>query len=197
MHVVDILIIITFLIATLYIGFSSGKKIKTLSDYAIGNRKFSDFAIYCTVTATAIGGTAVMGNVGKFYEVGIVQSLAQIGLPITYIIMGLFLVQRFGDYYGCCSMGDMFYRSYGIIISAFIGLSTFVLWNLNIKPITQIDGLFPGFFANIITILFFYFLGGRQKVFSKEELARMRQAEALQFKKKPSVRELQMRNLYF
>ena len=31
MHVVDILIIITFLIATLYIGFSSGKKIKLLA----------------------------------------------------------------------------------------------------------------------------------------------------------------------
>lgn len=113
MHIVDILIIVAFLIATLYIGFSSSRKIKTFSDYAIGNRKFSDFVIFCTVTATAIGGTAVMGNIGKFYEVGIVQSLAQIALPITYILMGLFLVQKFGNYYGCYSMGDMFYLSYG------------------------------------------------------------------------------------
>ena len=54
MHIVDISIIVAFLIATLYIGFSSGKKIKTFSDYAIGNRKFSDFAILCTIVATFI-----------------------------------------------------------------------------------------------------------------------------------------------
>ncbi|MFQ6722852.1 MAG: sodium:solute symporter family transporter [Opitutales bacterium] len=114
MHIVDISIIIAFLIATLYIGFSSGKKIKTFSDYAIGNRKFSDFAIFCTVAATAIGGTTTMGNVGKFYDIGITQILAQIGFPIAYIIIGVFLVHRFSNFYGCCSLGDMFYKSYGI-----------------------------------------------------------------------------------
>ncbi len=114
MHIVDISIIVVFLIATLYIGFSSGKKIKTFGDYAIGNRKFSDFAIYCTVAATAIGGTTTMGNVGKFYDIGITQILAQIGFPIAYIIIGVFLVHRFSNFYGCCSLGDMFYKSYGI-----------------------------------------------------------------------------------
>ena len=76
MHIVDISIIVAFLIATLYIGFTSGKKIKTFSDYAIGNRKFSDFAIYCTVAATAIGGTTTMGNVGKTEKL-VVKHLAE------------------------------------------------------------------------------------------------------------------------
>lgn len=82
----------------------------------------------------------------------------------------------------------------GLFMSATIGLTTCILWNINIKPSTKIDGLFPGFFANVITVLFFYFLGGRQKVFSKEELEKMRRAEAVQTKKRPSVRDLQMRN---
>lgn len=93
MHIVDILIIVTFLIATLYIGFSSSKKIKTFSDYAIGNRKFSDFAICCTVIATFIGGNSTIGNIGKFYDVGIVQLLAQIGELFNYIIIGALLVK--------------------------------------------------------------------------------------------------------
>lgn len=488
MHIVDISIIVAFLIATLYIGFSSGKKIKTFSDYAIGNRNFSDFAICCTVVATFIGGNSTMGNVGKFYDVGITQILHLLGLPISFIILAKFLMLRIKNYYGCCSVGDMFFKSYGnsgkilsgiigfiyvmllvgmqftamgitiavltklpyqtsllisagiillytgrggiravtftdvlqfivlilaipillitilreigginillekvpnshimiseenfrrylflcfplmlpilsphhmqrllmtnnykqgskayynmiflflfiviidlllglsakillpnldkgdsalltlithylptgifgvvvigilavlmssadsalntgsvilindviipyqkkelsestklkmarnasliigivaiivaskgislfelwvlisslwfsvilfplyfllfnmkiplkgLFVSAIIGLTTCVLWNLNIKPITKIDGLFPGFFANVITVLFFYFFGGRQKVFSKEELEKMRRAEAVQTKKRPSVRDLQMRN---
>lgn len=488
MHIVDISIIVAFLVATLYIGFTSGKKIKTFSDYAIGNRKFSDFAIYCTVAATCIGGTATMGNVGKVYDLGIIQILAQIGPPIAYVITGMFLASRFVNYYGCYSLGDMFFKSYGnlgkilagisgviyevlgvglqfiamgtavsvltgfsymislfisagillvytgrggirsvtftdvlqfmvlvlalpillitalekigglpclinqlphshitiseenfhrylflmlpfmlpalspyhvqrllmtnnhkqgakayynlscisifvviittilglvakvllpdlpkadqallnlitnclpvgifgiavtgilavlmssadsslnsgsimfvndiilpiinrdlpetiklricriisifiglvavifasqragifetrvlirtiwfsailfplyfllfnmkvplkgLFISAIIGFTACILWNLNIKPITKIDGLFPGFFANVITVLFFYFLGGRQKVFSKEELEQMRQADQTQIKKRPSVRDLHVRN---
>ena len=113
MHIVDISIIVAFLVATLYIGFTSGKKIKTFSDYAIGNRKFSDFAIYCTVAATAIGGNATIGGIGKAYGVGIIQFLAQVGLPISFIIVATFLARRFSHYYGCCSLGDMFYKAYG------------------------------------------------------------------------------------
>ena len=108
MHIVDISIIVAFLIATLYIGFSSGKKIKTFSDYAIGNRKFSDFAIFCTVAATVIGGSLTMGGVGKAYEIGVTQFLAQMGIPVAYIIIGTFIAHRFIKYYGCCSVGDMF-----------------------------------------------------------------------------------------
>ena len=65
----------------------------------------------------------------------------------------------------------------GLFVSALVGFTTAVLWSTYIKPITKIDGLFPGFFANVITVLFFYFLGGRQKVFSKEELELKRLAE--------------------
>ncbi|MFQ6723671.1 MAG: sodium:solute symporter family transporter [Opitutales bacterium] len=123
MHVVDISIIVAFLLATLYIGFSSGKKIKTFSDYAIGNRKFSDFAICCTVAATCIGGSSTMGGVGKAYEIGITQFLAQIGMPISFIIIGSLLAHRFCNYYGCCSLGDMFFKSYGTIGKVLVGIT--------------------------------------------------------------------------
>ncbi len=125
MHFIDILIIVTYLIATLYIGFGSGKKIKTFNDYAIGNRKFSDFAIYCTVAATIIGGTATMGNVGKIYEIGITQLLAQIGEPLAYIMVGAFLAPRFCNYYGSYTLGDMFQKSYGTKGKILIGIISF------------------------------------------------------------------------
>ena len=122
MHIVDISIIVAFLFATLYIGFTSGKKIKTFSDYAIGNRKFSDFAIFCTVAATLIGGSTTMGGVGKAYEIGISQFLAQIGIPIAYMVISVFLAHRFVNYYNCCSLGDMFFQSYGTSGKVLAGL---------------------------------------------------------------------------
>lgn len=131
MHIVDISIIVTFLIATLYIGFSSGKKIKTFSDYAIGNRKFSDFAIFCTVAASVIGGSTTMGCVGKVYEIGITQVLIQIGNPISFFIVGTFLAHRFCKYYGCFSFGDMFYKAYGIPGKILAGIMGFVYESLS------------------------------------------------------------------
>ena len=122
MHFVDISIIVAFLVATLYIGFSSGKKIKTFGDYAIGSRKFSDFAIFCTICATIIGGATTMGNVGKFYEVGVVHFLAEACLPLSYIIVGTFLAFRFGNYYGCFTLGDMFYKPYGTSGKVLVGV---------------------------------------------------------------------------
>lgn len=126
MHIVDILIIVAFLIATLYIGFSSGKKIKTFSDYAIGNRKFSNFAIYCTVAATCIGSTTTMGNVGKVYNIGIAQFIAQIGFSLSFIVVAMFLAGRFSNYYGCFSLGDIFYKSYGLPGKTLAGVAGFI-----------------------------------------------------------------------
>ena len=122
MHIVDFAIIVAFLAATLYIGCKSGKRIKTFSDYAIGSRKFSDFAIFCTICATIIGGSTTMGNVGKFYEVGVVHFLAEACLPISYIIIGVFLAFRFGNYYGCFTLGDMFYKPYGTSGKVLVGV---------------------------------------------------------------------------
>lgn len=123
MHIVDILIIIAFLIGILYIGIKSGQKIKTFDSYTIGNRNFSDFAICCTVAATVIGGSSTMGNVGMVYEVGIIQFLAQFGGLMAYFIVGTFFAQRFGNYYGCYSLGDIFYKSYGIPGKIAVGIA--------------------------------------------------------------------------
>ena len=53
-----------------------------------------------------------MGEVGKFYDVGIVQFLAEIVEPIEYLIIAILLARHFGNYYGCYSVGDIFYKSY-------------------------------------------------------------------------------------
>lgn len=110
---IDLSIVTVFLYITLYIGLRSSRSIKTFKDYAIGNRKFSDFAIFCTLAASCIGGTSTMGCAGKTYSVGVAQIIVQLGVPFALLIVSLVFAQRFGNYYGCCSLGDIFYQAYG------------------------------------------------------------------------------------
>ena len=113
MSLIDLFIVAAFLCSTLYIGLRSSKNIKTFKDYAIGNRRFSDFVIFCTLAASCIGGTSTMGCVGKTYAVGVGQIIVQLGVPFALLLVALVLAQRFSNYYGCCSLGDMFYQAYG------------------------------------------------------------------------------------
>jgi hypothetical protein len=47
-----------------------------------------------------------------------------------------------------------------------IGFSFMLAWNYYLKAITHIDGVFPGFLANLCCFVFFYFRDGRQKIFA-------------------------------
>ena len=114
MAYVDIFIVIVFLLSTLFIGLRSGKNIKTFKDYAIGSRRFTDFVLFCTLAASCIGGTSTIGCIGKTYSVGVAQIIVQLGVPFALLIMAMFLARRFGNYYGCCSLGDMFCKAYGV-----------------------------------------------------------------------------------
>ncbi len=49
---IDSIIFITFLIITLFIGIRYGSKLKTLKDYALGDKNFSTITISATITAT-------------------------------------------------------------------------------------------------------------------------------------------------
>ena len=54
MSPIDTGIIIIFLGLTLWIGIRVSREIKTFREYAVGNRSFSSFAIFCTLIASFI-----------------------------------------------------------------------------------------------------------------------------------------------
>ncbi|MDR2769807.1 MAG: hypothetical protein LBB19_04665 [Puniceicoccales bacterium] len=113
MSFIDAVIVCFFLGLTLLVGFRSSKRTKTLKEYAIGNRDFTDFVIFSTVIATVIGGNSTIGLIGQVHKIGVTQILAQLGTPISYIIIAFFVSGRIRKYYGCLSIGDILYKSYG------------------------------------------------------------------------------------
>lgn len=146
MSLIDVIIVCIFLCSTLYVGLRSGKNVKTFKDYAIGNRRFSDFVIFCTVAATCIGGSSTMGCVGAAYRVGIVQLVAQVATPLSFLIIAFALAKQFVNYYGCCSLGDIFCKAYGTSGKVIVGI---------IGTIYEIVGLGIQFVAmgTVLTVL--------------------------------------------
>ncbi len=132
MSLIDIIVVGGFLGITLFIGFRAGRNIKTFKEYALGNRNFSDFVVFCTVAATMIGGNTTIGLIGKVYEIGITQVLAQIGTPISYVVIAFFVSGRIRNFYGCVSIGDILYKSYGTPGKVFGGFITCFYESLNV-----------------------------------------------------------------
>lgn len=113
MSLIDVIIVCIFLCSILYVGLKSSKNVKTFKDYALGTNRFSNFVIFCTLAASCIGGNSTIGCVGKTYSVGVAQLIVQMGVPLSFLILALFLANRFYYYHACYSLGDMFALAYG------------------------------------------------------------------------------------
>ena len=64
----DIAIFIGFLTITLILGISSSRGIKSIKEYAIGDRNFSTATISATLVATWIGGEDFFALLKDFIE---------------------------------------------------------------------------------------------------------------------------------
>lgn len=91
------------------------------------------------MAATAIGGSATIGFVGRFYNIGIVHILAPLGLPIAFILVALWIMPRIKKYYGCNSVGDIFEISYGLPGKYTVGVVSFILMLL--ASLAQIEAM--------------------------------------------------------
>lgn len=141
MNVLDIIIVVSILLVILWVGFNSGRNVKTFKEYAIGNRNFSDFAIFCTITATLIGGNAVIGCAGKVYDIGLIHLLAAMSAPLAYAIVGVFAATRIKKFYGCVSLGDVFSFGYSSTGRFVAGLLSFIYTSFGISIQFSVMGL--------------------------------------------------------
>ncbi|MDR0756165.1 MAG: hypothetical protein LBE99_04620 [Puniceicoccales bacterium] len=174
MSFIDVVIVCFFLGLTLLVGFRSSKRIKTLKEYAIGNRDFTDFVVFSTVIATVIGGNSTIGLIGQVHKIGVTQILAQLGTPISYIVIAFFVSGRIKKYYGCVSIGDILYKSYGKPGKIFGGFVSCCYESLNVCLPFMSMGIILNMFTNIpyiycllisgVIILFYTGRGGIRAV---------------------------------
>ncbi len=67
----DLIIIILFLLINLVIGYLSSRTIVKFEHFSVGKRSFTTFFIFCSISATFIGGGYTIGNSASVYGVRI------------------------------------------------------------------------------------------------------------------------------
>ena len=110
---IDASIFIGFLILNLIVGINHAKKIKTIQDFAIGDRNFTNSAIVATLIATWIGGGILFISLAKIYAEGITMIVAYLFIPVTFLIIGYIFVPRMQEFLGDLSVAESIGKIYG------------------------------------------------------------------------------------
>ncbi|MCP5369522.1 MAG: sodium:solute symporter family protein [Rickettsiaceae bacterium] len=118
----DIAIVIAFLLLTIFVGMGHGKKVKTLEDYALGQRNFTTAALIATIVATYASGSGFITTLNRTYNDGAQYILASIGIGFSLWILAFFLVPRMTEFLGKVSiasaMGDLYGQKVRVITAA-------------------------------------------------------------------------------
>lgn len=110
---VDLSIIVIFLIANLAIGYWSSTKTHSFKQFSVGERHFSSFFIFCTLSATFIGGGYTIGNASKVFSGGMVFAVALLGFSLKEVLVACLVAPRMDRFRHCLSVGDMMRVNYG------------------------------------------------------------------------------------
>lgn len=126
MHVFDYFIIVFYLIATFIIGLYFGKNVKSLKDYAVGDKGFTVPLLVTTIFATMSGGNTIIGTSEKLFTVGFIFVLARLGDPIYKLLIAKYIVPRMGQFQNALSVGDILKVKFGRFGQVIGGLASFV-----------------------------------------------------------------------
>jgi Na+/proline symporter/signal transduction histidine kinase len=139
---IDSIIFISFLVVNIFLGLFSSRGIKTIKEYAVGNRNFSTATIAATIVATWISGEFFFSNAAEIYRGGFVYLIAAMGDIVCILIVGLFFAPRMGEFLGKVSISDAMGSLYGkkvrviTAISGFIGIGGMIAVQLKIAGLT-------------------------------------------------------------
>ena len=121
----DIFIVVVFCIITLWTGFGHGRAVKTITQYAVGDRKFSTVELVSTLVATYLSGSAFSSIVARSYHIGLPGMFTTVFIVLGFMITAfVFLpkMQRFLIYNSIAhALGDIYNNNIIRIIVASTG----------------------------------------------------------------------------
>ncbi len=172
---VDTIIFLGFLVVNIVLGLTSSRGIKTIREYAIGDKHFSTATIVATIVATWVSGEFFFTIVSESYSHGLhFIWIVVLGNFLCLFLTGYFFVPRMAEFLGKLSiaeaMGDLFGKKVRIIsaISSFIGVAGIISVQLKIAGlIFEYAVGFPSFYGVLsagIVITLYSALGGIKSV---------------------------------
>ncbi|WP_341790310.1 sodium:solute symporter family transporter [Rickettsia endosymbiont of Polydrusus tereticollis] len=169
MSSLDIVIFFGFLAVNLGVGMYYSRNIKTIEEYAIGDRNFSTSTIIATIIATFIGGGVFSLTLSKTYSDGLAYIFLNVGEISAFFITAYFLAPRMAEFLGILSiaeaMGNLFGKKVRVITAVCSIAITAGAVAMQFKVASTILGYFFGInsiYATIISgmIVIIYSAGG-------------------------------------
>ena len=113
LHIIDISIVGIYLLLCLAIGLYKSTKIKTIKEYAVGNKDFSTFTIIATIFATYISANGTVGKIEGIYNFGLIFGLALLFVPFNWLLVKNIYAKNIDQFKGCISMSEIMQKLYG------------------------------------------------------------------------------------
>jgi len=171
----DSIIFIGFLIANITLGLASSKGIKSIREYAVGDRDFTTPTIVATIVATWVSGEFFFNNIYESYAHGLnFIWTAILGDFFSILLVGAVFAPRMGEFLGKLSvaeaMGDLFGTRVRVItsIAGFIGSCGLIAIQLKMAGFIfeyalNLPGIYGVLIASVIVTLYSS-LGGIKSV---------------------------------
>jgi len=109
---IDVAIVVSFLLLTLYVGIRHSTRIKTIEGYALGGRSFTTATIVATIAATWIGGSNLSITIAETYQHGVLFLACSLAEAVSFWFIAYFYAPRMGEFLGKLSVADAMYSVY-------------------------------------------------------------------------------------
>ena len=146
---IDIAVVIAFLGINVIAGVYASRGIKTIREYAVGNRNFGTAAIATTIIATWISGSFFTVCISQTYKEGVWFLPAALGDILSLLIIGYLFGPRLKEFFGSLSvaetMGTLFGKHVRLITAICSIAQAVAMTALQIKVFSSAFSHFFGF----------------------------------------------------
>lgn len=120
----DQIVVVLYMIAVLVLGILVGRDTKSITDFAIGKRNFSNFVLLSTLFASVIDGSGTLGLAETIFSSGPIFLLSYLGILFSYLTLAFFIAPKLDSFLGLLSSGDILGKLYGPKAKIFMGFAT-------------------------------------------------------------------------
>ena len=124
---IDFLIVYGFLFTIFLAGWWSGRGVRNIRAYALGNRTFGTAALVLTFLATEVGGQGAINLAGEIGTIGIIVLVTFLSFPFSYIVQALWIAPKMVRFDQCMTMGDIMGALYGRATQVIVGFFNVII----------------------------------------------------------------------
>ena len=109
---IDAAIVVGYMVACLMAGIIKAGQIKSIKDYAVGDRNFSTLVLVSTLFATFVSASRI-GEVSAIYTYGVIFAVPFFFMPLNWLLVKYIYARNIWRFKGCISMSEIMQKLYG------------------------------------------------------------------------------------